>query len=677
MLRNRDVIAILLAVWLTRLAYQQDKTVKAALHLAFYTHATLHAPFDVDGDGTVEALAIITGEKSKRVLEILDLKPLHSRYHSTAAPPFRPKTMLQASINGDAVPLKITTGQIMVSHAPKKKPILVKTTTEYTDRTRHYFCGLDWHDASQKCLQPCPGGTPGECPGEEKCFADTPCDAMAGGTDLTSDFQYQLTPAGGMPSVVTLWSDGTVVLHSVTSALEGGATLELKEMWSHSVALGVDVYDLVLLGDQDFSTGSDSQGRYGIVLVGGTSTPTSVVYALDAMTGQVLWTSSSANDASADTENLPSRGTQSFARRRSRLLDSGGVPDLSLPNCWTMYKHSLLNNLKAYWGPGDAKWHAVHLDRWASKKKKKRKQGRQWHHRHSKLPLHGRPNSLLLRHEGGIQVRSLKNGRSICHLTLSNKVLYSDLNSDGALDQIQAVTTSQSQLEENAAWIANLSSQFAAEAQANRRDGRPRRHHSLCHLLVLSGMPAREQVFASNLCQAVRATEDEHLSAAPPLLTPTGDIVVALSNGLVSKHNSRTGQRMWQTVNHLALPTWQPSSDAAMVSSLFPNQPSTPILISGENMATILTSTQGNILATAAFPQATRSRPIVEDWSGDGTPDVLIQTPDAVWGYIILVRSTGTLSRIMLGLLLVVMLLALLRNRFVNRGGGDRRSTEK
>lgn len=677
MLRHRDVIAILLAVWLLRLANQQEKTFKAAFHLAFYTHATLHAPFDVDGDGTVEALAILTGEKSKRLLEILDLKPLHSRYPASSAAPFRPRTMLQASINGDATPLKVITGQIMVSHVPKRKPILAKTTSEYTDRTRHYFCGLDWHDASQKCLQPCPGGTPGECPGEEKCFADTPCDALAGAADATRDFQYQLTPAGGLPSVVTLWSDGTVILHSVTSAAEGSVTLELKEMWSHSIPLGVDSYDLVLLGDQDFSTGGDSHGRYGIVLVGGTSMPSSVLYALDAMTGQLLWTSTSANDASVDTEKTQKRGTASVARRRSRLLDSGGVPDLALPNCWTMYRHSLLDNLKAYWGNDDAKWHAVHLDRRLSKKKKKQKHSRQWHQRNVNLPLQGRPNSLLLRHEGGIHVRSLKNGRSICHLSLSNQVLYSDLNSDGALDQIQVVTTSQSRSDENDHWITTLQSQFESEAQANKRDGRPPVPYALCHLMVLSGIPAREQVFASSLCQGARGLDDDHLSSAPPLLTPTGEIVVALSNGLVSKHNSRTGQRLWQNPSHRALPTWQPSSNAAMVSSLFPDQPATPILISGENIMTLISTNQGKILATTAFPQATLSRPTLEDWSGDGTPDVLIQTPDAAWGYVILVRPTGTFSRIMVGLLLVVMLLALIRNRFVNRSGGDRRSTEK
>ena len=113
-----------------------------------------------------------------------------------------------------------------------------------------------------------------------------------------------------------------------------------------------------------------------------------------------------------------------------------------------------------------------------------------------------------------------------------------------------------------------------------------------------------------------------------------------------------------------------------MVTSLFPDEPASPILTTGENSMTLFSSTRGKVLATAIFPQATKSRPVFEDWSGDGTLDVLIQTPDAVWGYRVLVHSTGTFSRILVGLLLVVILLALLRNRFVN-SGGDKRSTEK
>ena len=678
MFRPRDIVAILLAVWLIRLANQQEKTLNAALHLAFYTHASVFAPFDVDGDGTIEALAIVTGDKSKRMLEILDLKPLHSSYLEAAAPPFRPKTMLQASIAGDASPLKITTGQIMIKHAPKKQKaaLLDAKPAEYTERTRHYFCGSDWHDASQKCQQPCPGGTPGECSGDEKCFADTPCNALDTHNNAQSngDFKYQLTPAGGLPSVVTLWSDGSVTMHSVTSD-EGNNELELKELWTQRTPLGVDVYDLVLLGDQDFSSGSE-QGQHGVVLVGGTSQPSSVIHALDVMTGQLLWNSQSESAAEGEQAQLTTRGTGSVARRRSRLLEAGDTADLALPNCWTTYRHSILKSVKPYWGHADAKWYAVHLDR-RSHKKKKHPKSRKWHHRHAQLPLHGRPNALLQRHEGGIQVRSLKNGRSLCHLPLLDRVLYSDINHDGTLDQLQAVTDAQGQAEDNMEWIINLSRQVAMEDKAKpSKAGQPRRHHRLCHLLALSGWPAREQLFTTSLCPGGSVAAGSDLSSAPPLLTSTGEVIVALSNGLLSKHDARTGKRAWQHYGHPDAPTWHTKSNAAMVTSLFPDEPASPILTTGENSMTLFSSTRGKVLATAVFPQATKSRPVFEDWSGDDTLDVLIQTPDAVWGYRVLVHSTGTFSRILVGLLLVVILLALLRNRFVN-SSGDKRSTEK
>ena len=42
------------------------------------------------------------------------------------------------------------------------------------DRTRHYFCGRDWHHASQSCHRHCGGGLSSECGEGETCYADTP-----------------------------------------------------------------------------------------------------------------------------------------------------------------------------------------------------------------------------------------------------------------------------------------------------------------------------------------------------------------------------------------------------------------------------------------------------------------------------------------------------------------------
>jgi hypothetical protein len=689
MLRLRDVIAILLAVCLIRLERQDEKEFHAAFHLAFYTHAKIHTPFDVDGDGIVEALAIVTGEKSTRKLEILDLKPLHGRNVDASAAPFRPKTMLEAKINArkkagedDVVPLRIATGQIMIlrgagdssKDSTPSAPNLA-TAADFTDRTRHYFCGNDWHDASQKCLQPCPGGTPGECLGDEKCYADTPCDALAKPKSPTTleESEYQLTPAGGLPSVVTLWSDGTVMMHSVTYKVGESKKLELREMWNSTLTLGNDKYDVLLLGDQDFSSGKDGAGQHGIVLLAGTSTPNSIVYALDAMSGELVWSTNSSETSKVNSfNNATSRGRQSLSRRRSRLLEAGVSREMALPNCWNVYKHRLSQHLKVFWTQSDARWYALHLDRQVLGKKKKSKRGKNWHRRYAIAPIHGRPNSLMQRHEGGVQIRSIKNGRPICHLSLSNRIYYADLNNDGTLDQVQAVTGSEHQ---NAEAMEKLSHQLDSNTEKGQRDIPLTFSNSLCHLIVLSGLPAREELFTANLCSG--KTGDYELSSAPPLLTPDGQIIVALSNGRVSSHNTLSGKQVWEHNGNKVSPTWHPISNSAMVASLYPPHPLSPVIITGENGMAIFSSTRGTFLATTTYPQGTLQRPLLEDWSGDGIPDILIATPDAVWGYRVLLRSTGAWSRIGVGILFLILLLALLRNRAVSHNGRDKRSTEK
>jgi len=89
----------------------------------------------------------------------------------------------------------------------------------------------------------------------------------------------------------------------------------------------------------------------------------------------------------------------------------------------------------------------------------------------------------------------------------------------------------------------------------------------------------------------------------------------------------------------------------------------------------ILSLKSGKVLASATFSQTSLDRPILADATGDGTPDVLIRSADAIWGYQAVVQSgASTLFRILVGLLLMGMLLALLRNRFGQKG--DKRSTD-
>ena len=93
----------------------------------------------------------------------------------------------------------------------------------------------------------------------------------------------------------------------------------------------------------------------------------------------------------------------------------------------------------------------------------------------------------------------------------------------------------------------------------------------------------------------------------------------------------------------------------------------------------VLSATSANVLASTNIPQRSLRRPILTDVSGDGVSDVLVTTADAIWGYQVIVRTGASIFfRIMVGLLLMGILLALLRNRYGGSSVRDRykRSTD-
>ncbi len=62
-------------------------------------------------------------------------------------------------------------------------------TVQNTDR----WCGLKFDDMASKCAVACPGGTDEECPGEETCFADSPCKITSEPTSLAPTFSPKPT----------------------------------------------------------------------------------------------------------------------------------------------------------------------------------------------------------------------------------------------------------------------------------------------------------------------------------------------------------------------------------------------------------------------------------------------------------------------------------------------------
>jgi len=727
--RNRDLIAVLMGVCLIRMAWNDDNenSFTASFRLAFYTHGRVFSPFDTDGDGTAESLSVVVADgagSGQWRLEILDLKALY-KATSTAAP-FRPEIMLQAptiSTLASIYPVKMVTGQIMMRHptsSGKKKKVTVTENAEYTDRTRHYFCGTDWHDAGRKCGQPCPGGTPGECPDGETCYADTPCDALSTETTTIEDEgEYQLTPAGGLPSIVTLWSDGMVRLHAVTKddITRSKKNMVLKELWVHNIGVKTDVnlLELKLLGDIDLSS-SNEDGKYGVVVVGGIDNGLdSFMIALDVLTGTRVWAqldlfTGSVFSSETETEEVK-RGSKSVARRRSRLLnDSDNASERNEPNCWSLYKHSLIEFLPyAYWGPADGSIEAVHLDHrrqrrhlnnQSNQKNAKngdkhnlpQKKNKGWHSRHAPKPVRGRPNVLLSRVNGGLKVRSLRNGRSICHLSLLDHVMYADINKDGTLDQIQALTSFRNFFREknfgsgeNDQWIHKLQNQLLQEGRENQRDQKRQRQkapeQSLCHIMALSGIPAREELYSASLCDSKRDPTIKNLvelSAAPPLLVAPNydEFIIALSNGAVSKHVAATGQKIWQGRSHDNPPNWGPKSPLPAVKQILPSVRNSPILILGETSMSMRSLQGGRLLDSTEYPTTPAlQRPNLHQFDEkNNLVVVLVATPDAVWGYVVeLETSTTLLLRIMVGFLFVFIAFALLKNKY---NGGSRRSTD-
>jgi hypothetical protein len=244
----------------------------------------------------------------------------------------------------------------------------------------------------------------------------------------------------------------------------------------------------------------------------------------------------------------------------------------------------------------------------------------------------------------------------------------------------------------------------------------------LCHLLALSGIPSREELFSVNLCassadqyrggaaddnrsttldaqsreqyMAAVAAHHGEIHGAPLLMVesvgsdgiPNGnDVIAALSTGAVSRIGGKYGQVIWHaneqsyhTLPYAALyPTWDNPSMVTLtrIDSLNVIAPTRPILLAGQNSVAIFAPQCGKLLAAAAFPQMSIARPIVIDLNGDGTSDMIYASADAIWGYVVVVRTgSSVFFQIVVGLLMMAIMLAILRNRFGPHPG--KRSTD-
>ena len=408
---------------------------------------------------------------------------------------------------------------------------------------------------------------------------------------------------------------------------------------------------------------------------------------------------------------------------------------VTAPNCLHSFRRSLLTSgaLPHYHGSDDedVRSQVVHFDpqlslvrqqphqshhktpsRGTKKKSGHAKTHRQTPHKRHR-PVSGKPNVVVTHTDRGLSVRSLKNGHELCRLSLWDQTLYADVNHDGLLDSLHVVTALRLEDDTNdyrhgasdphQAWIRQLADQVqgtksdadgAAAASKSRRKSKSTNTDlvsttDLCHLQVLSGLPSREELFSTHVCGARRkqtalASPLDLLSgdAAPPLLMetyggrrPGSDVVTAVA-GVVTRVDGITGRKQWQLMDDSVLPHWEHGGLVLLGRVEADALPAhaRPILLAGETGLAVL-SPRGKPLASTAFPQPARSRPFLMDVNGDGVVDVVVVTTDAVWAYAVRLRATGTsLLRLTVGLLLMGVLLALVRNRFQAQSG--KRSTD-
>ena len=323
-------------------------------------------------------------------------------------------------------------------------------------------------------------------------------------------------------------------------------------------------------------------------------------------------------------------------------------------------------------------------------------------HRYSASHPHsGRPNVILFHGREGLAVLSLKNGRPVCHVSLMDGSLYADIDEDGKIDTIQVVTSSKSQVDSSA--VASLIQRFEEEADESGSASIMPDAPVICHALVTSGLPPREELFTAPLCLGGPINRPQ-VTAAPPLLVEGSmgygnDVVFAMNNGVVVRYDFN-GREIWRKKGGIAdgTPSWHSGQSAFLGRLQFgvvrethssvsasshrnqhrPGSPLRPILLSADDGAVLISPTSGNVLASVVFPQLVKSQPTLADLSGDGTDDLIVVSDDAIWGYRIVVdtEQSGYFVIIVVTLLIGVAVAALIHKMNLQPSLSPRRSTD-
>eukprot|EP00798_Chlamydomonas_sp_ICE-L_P026249 gene26249-17349_t len=218
-------------------------------------------------------------------------------------------------------------------------------------------------------------------------------------------------------------------------------------------------------------------------------------------------------------------------------------------------------------------------------------------------------------------------------------------------------------------------------------DGNAHRPTSHCTAVATSGIPGSRRLFEVNICRTAKFLskvganvlqhDDEAntiVEFATPMLLPIpelsrgygsgmhrhGLVVFATNRGEITAVNAR-GDPMWQVYQPTTWPHSQfVETDAVPVAptlapmSLHRHGMPTTILVAGSAHAVIL-SEHGTVLDTLKLPHAPSQPLLVLDFNGDGLNDIILVTPQGIFGYAQVQHMGGyTLSSLLVTLIIAM-----------------------
>jgi hypothetical protein len=703
-------------------------------------------PFDIDGDGVVDAIVapsldensndymkqkkndhsnknrfIAEKEHEEWIVRVLDLKPLQHGPTSVEIPIY-PDIISQSENKGSKnnVPIKIITGQIrpnqnhdQLHHDNGKEEEeecfdsnMKKDNGRSQHLQRYYFCGQTWNEANKKCTTHCPSGSNEDCPMGEQCYANSSCDIINLNRNKMNTFYNNTghdlmekmvkSPHGGLASTVTVWSDGEITLHAVTTDLLPNrkamkkSKLELRQIWTinpfpkgaHNIHIKGDSshpyiefeeIDLILEHNVSFT-------KYGSVFLAASFYSSmqnqkdkkvlhKLYLSIDALSGHSIWSHHHSDDnqimdssqnntyQSSQADDHDNVDKEVIKQEQNDVISERGV----IKDCQAIFPRSIMNAFPyAYYRQQDTNIFVTHLYC-----REKEQSSQQYMTDYSTSDHHRQSNVAIIHNHRGIDVMTLKDGYHLCHSSLDPNIVHADITNQGNIDHLQVI-----------------SDNVEGQVQANDPlDLYKRAARVNCHATLSSGRDTRHKLIHMNLClgsvqnrnprsgkERIDTLKHIGIDAAKPLLleslyvrsgNKTRDIVFALNHGSLQRYDA-SGSLLWSS-NYDNIPKWdheykhsngflgridirQKYQSAALIR---------PIIVMGDQTIAIISSGAGKVLATATLPQlATAGDPILVDFDGDGTTDILVTTKDALWGYRVQVHGSSKLIRFAVAILL-------------------------